>query len=55
MFVRLINKFHPIAFVAGKTFSRLPRKLSIFNPICIKRFMIILDHRISPESLSVEF
>jgi hypothetical protein len=55
MFVRLINKFHPIAFVAGKIFSRLSRKLSIFDPICIKSFMLIFDHRISTESLSVEF
>jgi hypothetical protein len=36
-------------------FSRLSRKLSVFDPICIKSFMLIFDHRISPESLSVEF
>jgi hypothetical protein len=36
-------------------FSRLSRKLIIFDPICIKSFMLIFDHRICPESLSGEF
>jgi hypothetical protein len=44
--VPFINKFHPIAFVAGKIFNRLSRKLSVFDPICIKSFMFIFDHRI---------
>jgi hypothetical protein len=53
---RFISKFHPIAFVAGIRFSRLSCKLSVFDPICIKSFMLILFyHRISPENLSVEF
>jgi hypothetical protein len=55
IFVRFIKKFHQISFVAGRIFSRLSRKLSIFDPICIKSFMLIFDHRIYPESLSVEF
>jgi hypothetical protein len=36
-------------------FCRLSRKLGIFYPICVNSFMFIFDHRISPESLSVEF
>jgi hypothetical protein len=42
MFLRFIHKF------------LLSRKLSVFDPICIKSFMLIFDHRNSPESLSVE-
>jgi hypothetical protein len=35
-------------------FCRLSPKLSIFYPTCIKSFMPIFDHRISPECLSVD-
>jgi hypothetical protein len=36
-------------------FSRLSPKQSIFDPICIKSFMLIFDDRICPESWSIEF
>jgi hypothetical protein len=36
-------------------FCRLFRKLSGFDPIRIKSFMLIFYHRISPKSLLVEF
>jgi hypothetical protein len=36
-------------------FGRLSCKLSILDSIRIKSFMLIFDHRICPESLSVEF
>jgi hypothetical protein len=35
--------------------SRLSRKLSVFHHIRIQSFMLIFDHRISPEGLSAEF
>jgi hypothetical protein len=36
-------------------FCQLSRKLNVFDPICIKSFMPIFDHRIRPDSVSVEF
>jgi hypothetical protein len=47
-------KIQGIQIVCFYTFCRLSRKLSIFYSICIKSFMSIFDHRISPERLSVE-
>jgi hypothetical protein len=49
------QKIRPDSFCCVEIFSRLSRKVSIFDPICIKSFMLIFDHRICPESLSVEF
>jgi hypothetical protein len=48
-------KIQGIQIVCFYTFCRLSRELSIFYSICIKSFMSIFDHRVSPESLSVEF
>jgi hypothetical protein len=50
------QKFQAIPFLLlVELFSRLSLKLSIFDLICINSFMLIFDHRICPESLSVEF
>jgi hypothetical protein len=48
-----LSKFRP--HCSNFTFLLLSRKLSVFDPTYIKRFMLIFDRRISPESLSVEF
>jgi hypothetical protein len=54
LYVSSIN-FTRLLLLLVKLFSRLSRKLSVYDTIRIKNVMLIFDHRISPESLSVEF
>jgi hypothetical protein len=38
-----------------KLFNQLSRILMVFDPRCIKSFVLDFDRRIGPESLAVEF